>query len=523
MSSGDTEIARTIGGDESNGSAWQNLQSTDYTDRETANATSSQQHDPDDPHDQTDYYEPPYPPTNLALLLERSETHARCVDAKAQGVAGHGFDIVPHEEAVDEDSDSEPPGEDTVREFWFGDDSTFQLGVDAQPATPSQVIENGWTDYESIGWLAIEVLANDMTGDPTGLAHLPAHTIRKRSDAPGFVQIDPDSNIIEGYFAPAGARYGDDQTFIDADDGTVGGSIADVDTPANELIVYRNYSALAPHYGTPDIIPAMETLAGDVAARTYNRRFFENDGVPRFAVIVEGGELTDAAWAELEEKFAELKDNDEAHRGVILEAVSGIKNSFEDAHDVSLRIEPLTVGVDEDASFTEYRRENEHDILKAHEVPPVVANRTERINRANADAQRRRFANETIRPKQEKFAAHLYRLIHQTMLDVDGWTIEFALQGGESEMRQAEINKLRIEGTAGVITVDEAREEVGKEPLGAPEGDLLVAELSQTGPAGGSGAPSSGSGEGGDVQAARRDQRAADLGYSLTDRADSDD
>lgn len=246
--------------------------------------------------------------------------------------------------------------------------------------------------------------------------------------------------------------------------------------------------------------------------------------MPRFAVIVEGGELTDKAWAELEEKFKNLRVDDNAHRGVLLEAVSGAAGSFEEARDVSLRIEPLTVGVEEDASFIEYRKENEHDIMKAHDVPPVVANRTEKINFANAEAQRREFAQNTIRPKQEKLAARLHAVIHQTMLGVDGWAVEFALHGAENEQRQAEIDKLRIEGTAGVITVDEARDQIGREPLDGPEGNLLVAELAQTSGAGGAGGPSSGGGEAADVNRARDEarahQRAADLGYSVTARAD---
>lgn len=508
--SGDTaEGVRVFGGSQnSRKGAWSTIDDGEWDD--AAKARSSQQHDTDDPHEQPDWYEPPYLPTNLAVLKERSETHARCVASKAQAVAGHGFDLTPHDLAESDD----PPGEETVRDFWFGTESTWQLGPDDLPATPSEVLEQAWDDYESIGWLAIEILINDNTGEPTGLAHVPAHTIRARRDGPGFLQIDPDSRIIEGYFAPAGARFGDDKTFVDADSGADAPSIRGVETPANELLVIRNYSALAPHYGVPDIVPAIQTLFGDVAARQFNLNFFENDGVPRFAVIVEGGELTDAAWNELEQKFKDLSVDDNSHRGVLLEAVSGAKNSFEDSHDVSLRIEPLTVGVEEDASFIEYRKENEHDILKAHDVPPVVANRTEKINRANADAQRREFAIEVIRPKQQKLAARLHRVIHQTMLDVDGWTVEFTLQGAENEQRQAEIAKSRIQaGVQGGMLVDEAREELGLEPLESPEGNLMLSELSSQG--------SSAAIEAAletEREKARSEVRAETMGYSVTER-----
>ncbi|MFD1515656.1 phage portal protein [Halomarina rubra] len=476
----DTDAVRTFGGGDGR-DAWAKLRDPEYSDDRTEKATTSQQHDTDDPHTQVEWYTPPYPPTNLALLLERSETHKACVHAKAQGVSGYGFSIVPHEQT---DADS-PPGEETIREFWHGADSTFQLGPDEQPASPAAVLEQSEVDYQSIGYSAIEILLNDTTATPTGLAHVPAHTIRKRRGDPGYVQVDPDTDIIEGYYAPAGARFGDKQVFIDADDGSVGSSVADVDTPANELLVERNYSALAPHYGIPDIVPAMQTLLGDIAARQYNVRFFENDAIPRFAVIVEGGELTEDAWTELEAKFDDLRADENSHRGVILEAVSGAAASFEDAHNVSLRIEPLTVGVEEDASFIEYRKENEHDILKAHAVPPVIANRTESVNYANAEAQRQEFAQSTVRPRQQQKAARLFETLHRTMLGVDGWTIDFHLHGGENEERQAKVDKLRIEGTAGVMTVDEARQEIGKEPLGAPLGNMLVSELTASNALGG--------------------------------------
>lgn len=505
----DVQGVRTFGGENKRG-AWATLDDEDWSG--LSKSTASQQHDTDDPHERADWYEPPYPPENLAALKERSETHARCIASKAQGVAGHGFDLVPHEQA---DSDS-PAGQETVRDFWFGTDSTWQLGPDNLPATPAEVLEQAWDDYESIGWLSIEVLANENTGEPTGLAHVPAHTIRARRDGPGFVQIDPDNDMIEGYFGRAGDRYGDEQTFVDADTGDAGSTIADVETVANELLIIRNYSALAPHYGIPDIIPALQTMFGDIAARKFNATFFENDGVPRFAVIVEGGELSERAWTELEEKFKNLRVEDNSHRGVLLEAMSGVKNSFEDAHNVKLRIEPLTVGIEEDASFIEYRKENEHDILKAHDVPPVVANRTEKINRANADAQRREFANETVRPKQQKLASRLYRVIHQTMLGVDGWTVEFELHGAENEQRQAQISLTRIKaGAQAGMLVDEAREELGLEPLDSAEGNLMLSELGSQGSTEAIEAALEA-----EREEARSEVRSEMMGYSVTDRAE---
>lgn len=522
---GEESEVRILGADGSEmkgQSAWDALeQSQDETTpaEDLAKAEGSQQAHTEF-HEGLDWYRPPYPPDRLAKLLQRSETHAACVNAKSQGVAGHGFDIVPHPSADDED---EPDGFDEVNEFWNGPDSTFQLGPDQQPATPTGVLEYAWDDYEAIGWLALEILCNTQTGKPTGLAHIPAHTIRARKDAPGFVQLD-EGNFPLRYFGPAGGRYGDDKLFVDSEKGNTASSTGGVSTVANELLVVRNYSAIAPHYGTPDVIPALQTLAGDVAARQYNSKFFENDGVPRFAVIVEGGELTDDSWNDLKETFKNLSVEDNAHRGVILEAVSVAEDAMGDiADDVNIRIEPLTVGVEEDASFTEYREANEHDILQAHDVPGVIIQRTGDVNYSNAREQRVEFAQNTLRPKQETLSQRLYATLHVQGLGVPGWTIDFQLHGGENEQREADVAQTRIEASMGALTLNEAREELGYGPLEGSEGEMLLATIMNAG-AGGLGALLGGGGDSEETaeayRAGGREQRARTSGYSITDRRD---
>lgn len=418
-----------------------------------------------------EYFEPPKDPEQLLGLLEKSETHQACVSAKSKSVAGHGFDLVPHD-SVDDGSVNDAP--DSVREFWH--EGTFQLGPGAIHASASEVLESAWNDLEAVGWLAIEILCNPNDGTPTGLAHVPSHQIRKRYDAPGYVELDDDGRMDQ-YYGSAGDRYGDEQTFVDADTGEFGSSVGDVDEVANELIVIRNYSALSPHYGLPDIVPGIKTLAGDLAAREYNRRFFSNDTVPRFAVIVEGGELTERAWNDLEETFRQLRDQEKAHSGVLLETTDLVTGALGEEQGANIRLEPLTVGVDEDAGFVTYRDNNEHYILQAHSVPPVVAGRTENVNYNTAKSQRVNFAQGTIKPKQERFSARLHQILHVTAFEEPDWTIEFALHGGENRLRDAKIAKNRLNAAGGTLTVNEARSELGHEPLDGAEGEVLVATL----------------------------------------------
>lgn len=463
---------------------------------ELSKAVRSQQDVPEN-YSGLEYYKPPYNPDHLVRLLDRHEAHDVAVRKKAQYVAGFGLGVVAAEQGDAEPG--EPP--EALTQFW--ESGAHQLGPDRQPATASEVLRSGWHDFESVGWCALEILVNG-EGMPVGLAHVPAHTVRKAKDSPAYIQLDAATGQPDVYFGVAGNRYGDDKTFINKDTGEEG---ATGDQIANELLVIRNYSPASPHYGTPDIISAIETLEADVDAREYNARFFENDGVPRFAVIVEGGELTDRAWNRLEEQFRDLRASENSHRGVLLEA-NNLAEAMGEQHNVSIRIEPLTVGVDEDASFTDFRKANRHDILRAHEVPPVVAGDMPDANRSITEELRQIFAEEVIAPKQSMLAARLYQLLHVTAFDEPEWAVELTLKGADARMQEAKIADTRMNAAGQAFTINEARAEVDLPKLDGPEGNLLVAEV--TGGQGGtSTTPPAAGGEGG----------GGEKGYSITKRA----
>lgn len=437
---------------------------------------------------------PPFNPVKMAELLEHNETHAKCVHAKSRYVAGFGINIIPHPEADDPDPDGEQY--ERVWDFWFGDDSNWQVGpMKSERATATDVLQTAWTDYEAIGWLSIEILTQT-DGTPTGLAYVPAHTVRKRKDERGFVQLLEDK---ERYFGVAGDRYpsedegNSDRVFVDAENGNVGNSVSN---PANELIFKRNHSPLYPHYGAPDIIPAVKTIRGDVAAQEYNIDFFEHDGVPRMAIIVKGAELTEKGR---EEMRSLIEDNQEDnHRTAFIETEKIVQNDDylnladgADRSDVEIRIESLTVGIDEDASFLEFRDRNEHDILKVHDVPPVIAGVVKSgAFSTDAQEQRKEFAEETIQPKQHDYAETIYELVHKQGLDAPDWTIEFELAKPDTKLRDIEIAGQRIQAAQGLITVNELREELGWEPFPDDHvygGQTLVAEVVGGGPGGGIG------------------------------------
>ena len=458
---------------------------------------------------------PPYPPGKIASLQEANGTHAVAIRKKSVREVGFGFNIVParhfredkpdildDESTDDEDEDeddSEGPSEseyETVREFWYGPDKIWKIGPKGTPAaTPTEVFEQARRDWHGIGWLAIEVIYGD-DDTPQGLAHAPAVEIRvvKDDDAStsnpghgsvakaghGYVQEEAGQKIYYGEAGDRGQGVDDeDRVYVDKFDGTIHDSIEECpNEPANEILFVPNPSPLAKYYGIPDWVAEIQTMVASQEAKRFNRQFFEFDAMPQYAVIVEGGRLTEESKQQIRDMVTRLRQN-ETRRVVTLEAEQIAEKGIDfegDTSDVSIRIEPLSRQGEEDMAFTEFRRMNEHDVAKVHEIPHVLINRLESSNRANAREQIRDFTEEVIKPQQQAFAQRIYRVIHQRVLGVNDWTIEFETKTGD-EQRQAEVSATRIQASDGSMYVNEAREELGLEPDEELDG-VLLAELS---------------------------------------------
>ncbi|WP_199058220.1 phage portal protein [Halorubrum sp. C191] len=401
---------------------------------------------------------------------------------------------MPHPEAEDPSEDEK----EVLQEFWHGRESIWKTGPQGTPAsTPTEVFEVSRRDWHGVGWQAIEVMysADDQ---PVGLAAVPAEEIRVRkgSSSPvsvghGYVQEDDGLTVYYGEAGDRGQRVqmesDESPTYVDRKTGETAEDPNDLkNEPANELLFIPNQHPLTKYYGIPDWVAEVETMMADQSAKEFNRRFFDYDAMPQYAVIVEDGRLTEQSRKSLRELVDRLRKSED-RRMVVLEAeeLADYDIDTADGGTPKIRIEPLSSQGEEDMAFTEFRRMNEHDIAKVHEVPHVLINRLESSNKANSRQQIRDFTEEVIKPQQKRFAERIYRVIHQEVLGVDDWTIEFHTKGTD-QLTEAELAQTRIAASNGSMYVNEAREELGLEPKDELEG-LLLAELNN--PKIGDGAP----------------------------------
>jgi len=299
--------------------------------------------------------------------------------------------------------------------------------------TFTEVMRAIWTDVECLGNGYMEVTRNSI-GNIDGFYHAPATTIRLKPNDEGFVQL---RGMQKRHFRPLGAEVMTDP---------------DGDEPQNELIHFKKYTPQSGVYGIPDIVAALAAAAGDRAAREYNIDFFEHNAVPRMAIIIEGGQLSQELLAQIQ-NYMESEIKGHGHKTLVLDVPGA---------DTKVRIEPLTVGQHDEAAFLDYRKANRDEILMVHRVPPSKITIVENANLANSRDQDKTFREQVIRPEQRRIEYQINRMIREQM-GIGDWEFRFRQADLGEEREEAEI--ARIYADLGVWTIDEIRQQQGLEPL----------------------------------------------------------
>ncbi len=381
--------------------------------------SGSKQLDPD-AFNKTDYGQrglinPLYQPSYLTNLLEINAYHTRCCKAKARDTAGLGYELRPIVE------EGREPSEDQRKRL---DD--FFSGL-SQPL--SIVLDRGSFDFESMGYGSLEIVRDDRSGEIIDMVHLPSHTLRVHKSRNKYCQV---RNNKRRWFK----RIGYEQD-IDMDTGDeFPENSLDVEKRATEVIYWLNYTPKSDYYGMPDGIPAIRAMYGDISRADYNISFFDNFGVPAYAVLISGdfdpgeevlhedGSSTGQTELEaaIEAHFQELAKNPHS---VLVLTVPTRKES--NSGDVKIQFEPLAVTVKE-ASFRLYRKDNRDEVLSAHGVPPYRAGiaETGSLGGSTAKESTEIYKASIIKPRQEILEALINQFIVWEDMEITDWEFRLA-------------------------------------------------------------------------------------------------
>jgi PBSX family phage portal protein len=402
---------------------------------------------PDSPWQQAyergEVVEPPYDLEALAALYETNSTHKSCVDAKTINIVGLGYRFVPagaeHEVCADNQQLLQHLFDTCNPEMTF-----------------TEVMRAVWTDVECLGNGYLELTRNSH-GQIDGMYHVPGTTVRVLADRSGFAQVRDGRKrlfrnvggevVADGEAVAVGDRYHGAPAGGDGPAGS-GTNPPTRGEAQNEMLHFLKYTPQSSYYGVPDIIPAVSAIAGDKAAREYNIDFFSHNAVPRMAIIVEGGELSDGVVGQLKQ-FMESEIKGQGHKTLVLEVPgSGAR----------VRLERLTISGAQDAAFLEYRRANRDEVLLVHRVPPSKVTVVENANLANSKDQDKTFREQVVRPEQRRIEYQLNRLIRE-QLGIGDWAFQFREMDLTEAREEAEV--AAIYADIGVLSAEEIRGRLG--------------------------------------------------------------
>jgi PBSX family phage portal protein len=300
-------------------------------------------------------------------------------------------------------------------------------------------------DYESTGNGYIEV-ARDAKGEVSKLYHLPVGDVRWGKEKQRVMQQVGEKKVWFKLFG--------DERILDKNTGKFVDAISKPEDVANEVIPIVQYTHKSSCYGLPEWLPAIYHMFGDFKETEYNIDFFLNFGIPAYAVIVEGKNLSQEVKEEISKYFeTTLKGTGSQHKTLTLNVPTG----------GSIKFEKLNVEQKE-ASFRVYHKDNRDSVLTAHHVPPYRVGIVEKgqLGGSVATETDRIYLDSVINPRQTDFSWVITEFIIKEGFQVKGWELNFKDINIYDEDRESQIAERYIGN--GIKTPNEIRKEKGLDP-----------------------------------------------------------
>lgn len=373
---------------------------------------------------------PPYNQDYLSKLYMASPPHYAAVNAKVSNIVGLGYDLIESNttrQKIDKEEDEEKV-KNMRRKLQNLKFTIFSKLDDLNEEDEFiETLRKVYLDYEVTGNGYIEV-GRTALGAIGYVGHIPAASMRIRRKRDGFVQIVAEKAIFFRNFGDTTTPNG-----------------VTTDGRPNEIIHLKKYSPVHGYYGVPDIIPALQSVAGNEFAARFNLDYFENKAVPRYVIVIKGGQLSRRSQTSIID-FFESNLRGENHRTLYVPLPADMadrKTSFE--------MKPVEAGT-QDASFVNYNKINLQNILMAHRVPISKVSAVEDTALAAAKDADKNFKEMVCRPEQRVFEAKINKILKE-------WTTLLTFKFNEltltDESEQAKIDQVYL--TTKVIVPNEVR------------------------------------------------------------------
>jgi hypothetical protein len=394
---------------------------------------------------------PLYDPLIWAFLLEQSTRLTTLVRSMANNTVGLGWELVPAKEEqtwLEQNRDEIDKEKELVTNIF----ETPNLEMPFNETLKCVKIDEETTGG---GWL--EILPTVGSVDEVGgFSHIPSYTMRVAKYGDKYVQMRPSDTSKKVYFKPFGERRD-----LNCDTGEWGTDEAPVpdDKKAREVFYWKLYSPRSSFYGVPRAVATAPAISGTRLAHRRNVNFFENDATPRLAVIVNGGELGQDSLDMIKD-FAEVRGKGVANAGrVMVLQARAADNIAQNADQLRIQLVPLTVGVQDDASFAKYIQMNNEEIREAFGIGQIFIGTSDDVNRAVALAMKQLTVEQVFEPEAVRYE-YRFNLLMKDRFGVKHIRLKF--KRPRTTDLQAESQAFAMLASAGGVTPNDIRDFLGK-------------------------------------------------------------
>jgi len=311
----------------------------------------------------------PYPAASFILLKDRCPILGAAIDAIANDVSSTGWQL-SLKEGIKQNSKTD--AERKLLEVFLkrpNDEDSLK-----------ELISSCITDLQTIGDFSLEVARNN-SGKVAKLFHVPSNTIYRNKDMDRFVQ-KRNNKVV--WFTPFNSG-------IIVDSKTGEEKEVSPKLQANELIFKKLYNGSSSYYGRSPMLSCVGAIQSSIAAEEYNLAFFENRGIPDYAVLLTG-EWEEGSVRKLSSYLSkELKGVENSHRTMCLQIPEGSKAEFEKLDDRS-----------KEGSFRLYAEDLDDKILAVYKVPrcKVSIQRVGKISGTDTAESIRNYNDSVVEPLQ---------------------------------------------------------------------------------------------------------------------------
>lgn len=450
----------------------------------------------------------PYNPADFACLLDTNPTHKQACQVKSRDSVGRSYKIKPTHPLAGDVRQSDDHQNQTSKPDYNKDCKSITDFIDtcSGQLTFQQLIYLIAYDREAVGWTGIEVIRN-LGGKACKIKRLPGKRLRTLENFEGFLEIRDGSDSYFGhnqytYYQPFGEKIKvkvfnpvDERAFIAGDlkedevdfeyenyDPKKHGPLDRIENDkiefnlvskytgqpleftvenfkehaANEVIYLFKEHPNTVYYGQSDISSALKAVRAIYSIDTFLDNFFQNNCVPRWAVLIEGPRVSKEYQKEIAGYFKKEVRGNNAQTMVLSIPNQGGKAS-------KVTFQKLDTDIKE-ADFQQTRKDYRQDIITAHGVPPTLLTIVEAANMGSGKgtAQSEMYKDRFIVPSQIFWASKLNQLF-KLGLGVTHARIEFDPLDVRDSFFAAQA--LNLYAQMGAITPNEVRNELNLEPV----------------------------------------------------------